>query len=136
MHVGNIRVTEDKTVEWLDKNFLLVLSEKDKEFISGLQMMLLSPDNSAIARTVAEYLCSFENNSKVDSKALASSLEKSFSENGIDSTSSVVSTIGSAVTEMGGNIPLNVTLLAKNALALERMAARAGFSNLLEAFYS
>ena len=132
IHVGNIRVDEEKNIHLLDKNFLLVLSGQDKVFIGSLAF--LASDKPALAKAVGDYLCGFEENKKVDNETLVSRLTEILVANGHRDVGSFVSDCVAVVTEHKGSIPLNVMLLVKNALALERMAMRAGFGNLIDAF--
>jgi hypothetical protein len=134
MHVGNIRVREDRKVAWLDNNYLILLSGTDKEFLGSL--VLLASDRPGLAKAVGDYLCSFEENSHIDQAAFTKSLEEILLQNGSRDVASFVSDIVAVLSKEDGVIPLNVMLLTKNALALERMAKRAGFKNAAEAYYS
>jgi predicted unusual protein kinase regulating ubiquinone biosynthesis (AarF/ABC1/UbiB family) len=132
IHVGNIRVTEDKQVALLDKNYLLVLSEHDRSFLASLT--LVSRNKPALAKAIGEYLCSFEENKNIDQDKFISQLTDILVANGHRDVGSLISDCVSIISKQNGIIPLNVMLLVKNALALERMAKRAGFENILDAF--
>ncbi|NYZ60659.1 hypothetical protein H0O01_03095, partial [Candidatus Micrarchaeota archaeon] len=134
MHVGNIRIAGGGKVAWLDNNFLLVLSGRDKEFIGSLAC--LANDKPALAKALSDYLCGFEENRHVDRASLEASLREIFVSNGHRDVGSFVSDAVAAISRHKGVVPLNVMLLAKNALALERMAKRAGFTNLMDAYFA
>lgn len=132
IHIGNIRVTGDNKVALLDRNYLLVLSGEDKRFLGSL--VFLHQDKANLAKAIGEYLCGSEENKDVDKEALTAKLSEVMQANGHRDVGSFVSDCVAVVSEHDAVFPLNVMLLLKNALALERMAKRAGFSNVLEAF--
>jgi predicted unusual protein kinase regulating ubiquinone biosynthesis (AarF/ABC1/UbiB family) len=132
IHVGNIRVTDDKQVALLDKNYLLVLSEHDRSFLASLT--IFGRNKPALAKAIGEYLCSFEENKDVNQDQFIKELTDILVANGHRDVGSLISDCVSIISKQNGIIPLNVMLLVKNALALERMAKRAGFENILDAF--
>jgi hypothetical protein len=149
IHVGNIRVTPERKIAWLDRNYLLELTPQDQQFLAGLY------GTAEPAGMIASYLCSFPENGEVNEEKLREAVQ-SRSSSRIESTTTngakrngtmngagrhgdgpsllySLSGIVSDLYQAGGSLPLKPLLLAKNALAIDRLVQRAGFADWQEA---
>ncbi|MCR4278255.1 MAG: AarF/UbiB family protein [Candidatus Berkelbacteria bacterium] len=127
VHPGNFRITEDKKVAILDRNFYLELSDDDRQLFGSL-----TGDN--VRGALAEYLLRQPENhdttfSKEELMALLS--------NGVNSVSIAENPEGifdlvTKIKEVGLKVPLRITLLLKNLYSLNNFAKNAGYNNLLE----
>lgn len=126
VHPGNFRVTPDKQVAILDRNFFIELDERDRAFMMNFLGASVSPDE--LCKTIAEYL-------GIESSIAAKVRTKltELAESGTDALEQA-GDIVIFLKENGATVPLKVTLLLKNLNGLASLAASAGFSDLKEAF--
>jgi len=139
VHPGNLRVTPDKEVAILDRNFYLKLDRRDRFMF--LRLTKAKGVKSQMGVFV-DYLLGLEEN-----KVLADELSQRGELEGIHEriVSEIVSgrdgvELEDVVLDMmvklrdeGINIPLRFVLLMKNLNSLNRMAKEAGFDSLIEA---
>jgi hypothetical protein len=120
---GNIRITADDQIAFLDRYFYLHLTPEDQALISNLW----SGDISARVSAFVDYLAALPG---------ASGREQ------VDAILATVSPSGqpdrdligilSAVKAASIDVPLRITLMVNNALTLNNLAKRAGFASLAE----
>jgi predicted unusual protein kinase regulating ubiquinone biosynthesis (AarF/ABC1/UbiB family) len=124
IHPGNIRITPDNDIVWLDRNYYIDLAPAEQLLIAELAVgtgdqlaslldyFLALPDNAALSRV---------------------QLEQKLRQAGIDfSQPEGAAQFISAAKEAGVYTPLKVTLVVKNFLALNKLARNAGFGSLRE----
>jgi len=131
---GNIRITDNKEVALLDRNFYLELGAQDIGFFKKLLSSIANPEK--LPGIVTDYLLSLPvNQSKVGQKA---EIERKIAEvlqgkRGNWEKVLVDSLI--AVRGLGIKMPLEITLLIKNLKVLNNLARKAGFGSLIEAVF-
>ncbi len=125
LHPGNIRITSDKRVCYLDRNYYIEIDDADRQFILGLESSL--EDREELAGKIARYFAGEDD----------PVLQKKIAEKIGDDEGDPAHLVAGALVEVrnrGYDVPLKVTLILKNILSLDRLAKRAGFSGITEAY--
>jgi len=124
IHPGNFRITKQREVAILDRNFYLELDQMDQMF---LYSMGNSVDTKDKAQTITSY-CTHRNQELPDNftDALIQVMEK---EVGMNQLSSAMRYIRLQKIQ----VPLKMSLMVKNLYALNSMACTVGFSGIEEA---
>lgn len=131
IHIGNVRVTDERDIVYLDKDFILELDDRDKAFLSSLGSATTDP--SVFSLNLAEYLTGFPENARITRENLAMGLQRALESHGKNDVYSFTQSIVSTLLEEGVTFPVKPFLLTQNVLALDQMAGFAGFSGLQEA---
>jgi len=131
-HPGNIRVTPDKGIAILDRNFFLELDAHDQR----LMATLLSGNMSEFPQALNAYLTVLPENARAGNQitvAIASTLTEAFMSGA--SPDKVLVDLMKRLKKAKVRIPLKITLIIKNLLALDKFARKAGYQGgLVEAF--
>jgi len=133
VHVGNFRVTKDRRIAILDRNFFLELTPEMQAvvnlFLNPLALATMAPE-AVIDQliTVAQAKMSAQ-----DRTALATSWLKTRSQI-LQGDWRSISHFLVDLRKHGLRLPLEVTLIFKNLNALQQMSQEAGFHNLVEAY--
>lgn len=129
VHAGNIRLTHEKQVAILDRNFYLELEDRDKRLL----LELLVPFGNPVKK-VLKYLFDqpqeqtvLQNRTAIETQILGEL--KDFSLVDAQAARDALAVIKS----QGLQVPLRITLLLKNLNALNKMAQSAGFTSVAEA---
>jgi hypothetical protein len=132
LHPGNIRVTENNEVAFLDRSFYLHLEMADQMFIFALSQSAGNPEEAA--KTCCDYL-----------KAQGASIKPGTREEILEESAELSNTsdpigrmleLAIILRKHELRLPLKITLIIKNIFYLNRLAKTAGFNNLQEAFNS
>jgi len=141
VHVGNFRITPDKRIAILDRNFFLELESKPQvkafvEAMFGLVGQAIASGGSEFdAKEAAQRLVAISGAQIAQDKManIVEALEKCAKAIAKKDFSAVGKML-IALRANGIKLPLEVTLMFKNIGALNQMARRAGFDSLIEAF--
>lgn len=124
VHIGNFRVTPDRQVAVLDRNFFLELSDSERSIITGMFNPFI-PLNQKVSE-LSKYL----NSDHRHQDAINSLAESISNRNWI-----VVQKKLLELRQKGIKLPLNFSLLLKNFHVLQRLSQKAGFEDLMEAYF-
>ncbi len=133
VHIGNFRVTKDKKVAILDRNFYLEFDENMKEFVDSLvnplKLLSLTPGQ------VVDQLLKISKASVSDEerRELMSAWQETLMQIQKGNWKSLSKFLVS-LRKNGVKLPLEMTLVFKNINSLQHMARRAGFRSLLDAY--
>lgn len=134
VHPGNFRVTKDREIAILDRNFYLDFGEDEQaRFMTALGYAMAGNVNG-LAAYVVDYLATGNGNMTRDKNALKSDLVQVFRE-GMASAKPLpdrLLDVVRAVRTSGYTLPLNITLLVRNLHALQKFSERAGFASVEE----
>jgi predicted unusual protein kinase regulating ubiquinone biosynthesis (AarF/ABC1/UbiB family) len=134
VHVGNFRVTPDKKVAILDRNFFLELSPQVRDlvetFFNPFKLMFLSKEDF-VNKLV---LISETSVTEQQKQALINSWETTYNNLVQNQDFKSVSHFLVDLRKNNLKLPLEVTLIFKNINSLQHISKKAGFSNLLEAY--
>jgi predicted unusual protein kinase regulating ubiquinone biosynthesis (AarF/ABC1/UbiB family) len=126
IHIGNFRVTPDKKVAILDRNFFLSPTPQEQELLFAI----LNPLEESSRRE--ELLINYLNipiTTSTLKKSVAQVTEGMQEKDWSKAQSGLIS-----LKQNGVKIPLTITLLIKNFNSLRLMAQKAGFKDLSETF--
>lgn len=129
VHIGNFRVTSDKRVAVLDRNFFLKLSKQEQQMLQNFFNPLISLKKKK--DTLFAYLApkggtlSQEQNRAVDELVDCIASQKF----------DVVRDSLISLRNSGIALPLTITLLLKNFNSLQQMTKKAGFDKLIDAYF-
>lgn len=127
-HPGNIRVTAEKRVAILDRNLFIDLEPAEQILIG----QLAAGDLEGAIEAFGNYLGGLKKNT--NQKNIGARLQDKIQSKDLDTTSafSIAEIIANAK-EMGVHVPLKVTLLVKNFLALNKFCQDVGFTSMQDA---
>lgn len=128
VHPGNFRITKEREVAILDRNFYLELDTPDQMLLATLVQD--SVDMSEKTNTLLEYLGVGKDHLKYTS--LKSMIQKE-----MESGRPLFEQLGDVIKHIKQEnvaFPLKMTLLVKNFYALDSLARDAGFNSLNDAF--
>jgi len=131
--VGNFRVTPDGKVAILDRNFFLELSGPIQDFVDlflNPLKLLQAPPEEILKLLMA---ISKKSPSQRDQQQLLENI-RDFLEKIRSGNHQGIQNFLINIRKNGLKLPLEFTLVFKNLNALQQMAKRAGFSNLIEAY--
>lgn len=129
MHPGNIRVTPNMEVAYLDRNYYLQLSLKDRLFLKNLAG---SMDKSASAvKMCINYIK--DQGVSIDNDLKQTLIKEAESLNNISDPTDRLMRLAVLLRKEGLKFPLKTTLLIKDFFYLDRLAKRVGFSGITEA---
>lgn len=124
--IGNVRITADNKVVWLDRNYLLKLPAEENNLLLGL----LVGDNRAREKTLLAYLRKKLAPAELSAfKQFSHSLFQSGGDPAQKIQQCLIGLFG-----MGVKLPLSVVLVLKNLLVLDKLAKKAGFGGLVDTF--
>jgi predicted unusual protein kinase regulating ubiquinone biosynthesis (AarF/ABC1/UbiB family) len=138
VHSGNFRITKDKRIAILDRNFFLEFNEQEKQlFYSAFMYANAGKEGAAkFSAFLSDYLGTIpENRGKFQNPAETAKLAKSIG-NELGSDSPLAERMMGVVRYLRVNkykLPLKTTLLVRNMHALQKFAETAGFNSLEEA---
>lgn len=124
-HIGNFRITPNKEIAILDRNYFLELTSQEQQVITGI----FNPFSPATekARLLREYFV--DNGNTVDESQITD-ISKAINSNDWTLLQKKLITLK----QEGVKVPLTLTLLLKNFNALQKLSEKAGFSGLQQAF--
>jgi serine/threonine protein kinase len=127
VHPGNFRITEDKKVAILDRNFYLELTDDDRQLFGSLT-------SEGAGSALASYLLRQPENqgTQMSEQELVSAISDEMSSVSLAENPEGVFGVVTKIKEAGLKIPLRITLLLKNLNGLNNFAKNAGYNNLLE----
>ncbi|MEK9156848.1 MAG: AarF/UbiB family protein [Patescibacteria group bacterium] len=125
LHPGNIRITENNELVYLDRSFLLDLSLKEQFAISSL---FVSTPNVDPLRDLLKDGLEASQHAALD-KVLTQAMGSEIS----DLAGTVRSMLGS-LRDIGVRLPLSLILLMRNADAIDGYAKKAGLRGMRDAF--
>jgi predicted unusual protein kinase regulating ubiquinone biosynthesis (AarF/ABC1/UbiB family) len=125
VHPGNFRVTANNGVAILDRNLYLNLDNSDKMLITSLSSSSSPHDK---AQNIGTYLATQGHHNPALIGQVEQVLDAYRGTDGIAQSMKVMR-------EGGVELPLRVTLMAKNIMALDNMSRKEGFSGVQEALF-
>ncbi len=135
VHIGNFRITADRRVNILDRNFSLELSSEVQEvantLINPLSLMMLSPSR------FMDRIIRASRNPEVITPESRQALEEAWQTAKTEIMRGNWKSISQFLVELRTHhliLPLEMTLIFKNLNSLQQMSKRAGFNNFLEAY--
>lgn len=126
IHPGNIRVTPDNQVAYLDRNFYQHFSDEDRAFLFGIL-----GSRNAINETIDLSLAYTGVSKTPDERQRI--IEKAEHVKETDDPTRQLLDVVILLRKEGIRFPLRITLLLQNIFFLDRMSKRAGHKNLLDA---
>lgn len=134
VHPGNFRITADnKHIAVFDRYNLLELDKADKQLLEGFIGAFRRGGAEAASERVLEYALNLEDNLSFapQKKAILEEIRERSTQQDVERgiLDSIV-----YLKQKGIKIPLKISLVGKNLLALNRMAQEAGFGSLAEAY--
>lgn len=130
IHPGNIRVSKDYGVYFLDRNYYLNLSFQDKFFLWRLQSVFKDPSNAA--KECLNYLKG--QGSNVEEEKYRRILDQSAQIPGENDLAGRLMDLTVLLRKEGLRFPLRMTLLVKNLYYLDRLSKQVGFKDISEAY--
>jgi len=133
VHIGNFRMTDDRRIAILDRNFSLELDEKMQEIVETIlnpMKLAAMPSPDFIQLLVAT------SRTPVSDEARAALIQfwDGTKAEIMQGNWGGVSQFLVAIREQGLRLPLEMTLTFKNLNSLQQLSLQAGFGNLFEAF--
>ncbi len=129
VHIGNFRVTPNKEVAILDRNYFLEITDQEKELISSM----VNPFASAESRkkNLLSYFKISDESPKAESlkQEVDRLVELTMNKKWNSARGSIIK-----LKQEGVEVPLNLTLLLKNINSLRMMLSKAGFKSFFEAY--
>jgi len=130
MHPGNFRVTPDKKVAILDRNFYLTITPQAQKFLEMIADLGVSPEEK-LDQFFA--VCGVSPTREMRG-AVLEELNKTLGEVNRGNWSAFMDFLVT-IRSQQLRLPLEVTLLFKNMNVLQGFAHRAGFANMMEAYF-
>jgi len=124
VHPGNYRITEDNLVAILDRNYVLELDPEDMMLLYGLAT---SKDTENKLNTLISYLSHYNERITLDFRGQLGQIMDT--ESGMEQLSSVVRYIRKSKM----NLPLKISLMIKNMMALNSLSKSVGFKDVYDA---
>ena len=131
VHPGNIRIMPDDRVALLDRNFYLDLDDADRQLVQDV----MQGGPYGLIDAFGRYLAAQPENASIHGMGEILRQGWQGAPDGLDPAKKVVRVLASARTARV-HIPLRVTLFVKNVLALDHLARKAGYANLLAVLVS
>lgn len=131
IHPGNFRVTPDHKLAVLDRTFKLQLTPVETDLMGVLFQPFVS--NERKVQLLTDYFLSHSTREGIEEEVagIVTDVLSAISEQQWNYLSTALMKLKHA----GVALPLNFTLLVKNFLGLEKMVEKAGFKNILEAYF-
>ncbi len=129
IHPGNIRITQNNEVALLDRNFYIELNAAEQEVI----VSIIASDDVARKQVFIDYLLSLSENNSVQRRTLTEAFDRV---GGKTPEADRVAEYISIAKELEVYVPLKVTILVKNFLALNKLAVSGGFQGINEALFT
>lgn len=129
IHPGNIRVTPNDEVAYLDRNFYIPLTIQDRIFLAGLTQKL-GTDTDAVDHCLS-YLKS--QGAEIGEEKRTRIIEQASSLNTVPDSTDRLLGLTVMLREEGLRFPLKITLLVKDFFYLDRLSKRVGFAGITEA---
>jgi predicted unusual protein kinase regulating ubiquinone biosynthesis (AarF/ABC1/UbiB family) len=129
IHPGNIRVTPDNQVAYLDRDFFTRLSVGDRLFLNNLRNSLDDPSKALNA--CFRYLAG--QGVRVDRQTRDEIIQEVSQRNSSDITYQLLQ-LAVALRKKGIKFPLKITLLIKDFYYLDKMAKKAGYKGIEDAY--
>ncbi len=134
VHPGNFRVTDDRKVAILDRNYFLEIDAKDRNWFKSAAMYLMLKNARGLASSVVGYASGFNGNGH-DLEQVKSEVQKTI-EDSFESDKPMTVKLLDVVRTLRSNglkLPLRTTLLIRNMHSLQKFAEDAGFDSLEQA---
>ncbi len=125
VHPGNFRITEDKKIAILDRNYYLQFTEEQKEKFAALVTSAMQSDVIGFTQSLSSVVNM--NGHSLNEQDVAGIFEQRG-----DLTDKVLTTM-KQIRSRGAKVPIELTLLLRNVHSLNKFAQDAGFSGLEEA---
>ncbi len=130
IHIGNFRVTSDKKVAILDRNYFLQFDFKDRLFLWELSKK--AGDQKGLAKTLIGYFSGLDENKGFVFDEIETELQESLSGVNGSNFMEILPKVLITLRKNNIHIPLKITLLVKNINALKRMADMVGLDQEIE----
>lgn len=126
IHPGNFRITDDRRVAVLDRNFFIELEDEDRVLMRDLAGAYGNP--SEMGKAICAY---FKLN---PAGREAQEIERTLSQTVSTGQNGLLKKLAISLKTAGIHVPLKITLLIKNINGLASLAHAAGFASLQEVF--
>lgn len=124
VHPGNFILTERQELVIIDRHRYIVITEEERDIIQALFMTVMSGSSESLVRLLDKEV--------QPGAPLTRRIDAQLKGAGAGGTEAAA-TLLRALQKEKLRLPINVTLMGKNLLALNRMCKRAGFGDLQEA---